>query len=97
MLHPQPPSSVITSGGRPPPPDPPVSPIPPIPALPPFPPAPLLELLLGDVMQMPPSQTPLEHIEPSGLGGLEQAPVDGSQVPESWHSSEGAQSNGTLD
>ena len=34
---------------------------------------------------------PPGHGEPSGSAGLEQAPVDGSQVPAAWHASSAAQ------
>ena len=45
----------------------------------------------GDVQTLASS-----HAVPSGLGGFEQSPVVGSQVPASWHASLALQTTGAL-
>lgn len=54
------------------------------------------QLLASDVVSrhVPPQQTPVEQVEPSVFAGLEQTPVDASQVPASWHSSRAVQTTG---
>jgi hypothetical protein len=43
-------------------------------------------------VQIPETQVPSEHDTPSGLEGIVHAPIDGSQTPNSWHSSAGVHS-----